>query len=177
MRRAVRLAAMMLLGTLIASAQLPVGQPPKARPEPSPLEPIAWMTGHWVAEAKSPGTDRVSKIDTRYTPQMNGRTMSLETSFDGVLVYEGMFAYDPAQKAIAFWYVTPEGESIRGTVDPQPNGDQLYDFQMTLANGVSLHFRTEVHRVDPDHYVWTLFTNSEGTKWDKLIEVNYHRAP
>lgn len=177
MRRAAALAVVMLFGTLAVFAQAPLGQTPKPQSEVSPLQPIAWMAGHWVADAKSPGSDKVSKVDTRYTLQMNGHAMSLETSFDGILVYEGMFAYDPAQKAIAFWYVTPEGESIRGTVDPQQNGDQLYDFQMTLANGVSLHFRTLVHRVDSDHYVWTLFTNSEGTKWDKLIEVNYHRAP
>jgi len=165
------------VGTMTAAAQLPASQPQKASPDSSPLAPIAWMAGHWTAETKLPELDKVAKIDARYTPQMDGRTMTIETSFDGKLVYEGMFAYDPAQKAIAFWYVTPEGESIRGTVESQPDGDQVYDFQMTLTNGVDLHLRTMVHRLNADQYVWTLFTTNEGTKWDKLIEVTYHRAP
>jgi hypothetical protein len=165
----------------LASAQLSPAGPPKAAPVPSPLASIAWMAGHWTAEAKSPGSGALAKVDTHYTPEMDDRTMTIQTSFDGKLVYQGMFAYDPAQKAIAFWYVTPEGESIRGTVDSQKGQgefpDQLYDFHMTMTNGVDLHFHTLIHRTDADHYVWTLFTTNEGTKWDKLTEVNYRRVP
>ncbi len=81
-------------------------------------------------------------------------------------------------KAIAFWYVTPDGESIRGTADSKEQNDPLLDFHMTLVNGVDLHFQTKIHRVDADHYTWTLFTSADkGTTWDKMFAVEYHRAP
>jgi hypothetical protein len=136
------------------------------------------MAGNWAAEAKQPGAAVSSKILSRFTPQLDGRTMTIETSFAGRAVYQGMFGYDPAQKAIAFWYVTPDGESIRGTVDPKESSDPLFDFHMTLANGVDLHFQTKIHRVDADHYTWTLLTTmNKGTTWDKLFAVDYHRVP
>lgn len=164
---------------LTVSAQMPAPQQtPQTAIAASPLTSIAWMAGSWVAEAKQPGAQNPSKILTRFMPQLDGRTMSIETSFDGKPMYEGMFAYDPALKAIAFWYVTPDGESIRGTVDAKETDDPLFDFRMTLNNGVELHFQTKVHRVDADHYTWTLFsTSNKGTTWDKLFAVDYHRVP
>lgn len=166
------------VATLTLTAQTPASpQVPQAAEAVSPLAPIAWMAGSWAAEAKQPGAQNPSKIFTRFTPQLDGRTMSIETSFDGKPMYQGMFAYDPALKAIAFWYVTPDGESIRGTVDTKEAGDPLFDFRMTLNNGVELHFQTRVHRVDADHYTWTLFsTSNKGTTWDKLFAVDYHRV-
>jgi hypothetical protein len=163
---------------LSASAQVPT--PPSQSQQTavaSPLAPIAWMSGTWAAEAKQPGSEKSAKILSRFTPQLDGRTMSIEASFDGKAVYQGMFAYDPALKAIAFWYVTPDGESIRGTADTKEPDDPLFDFRMTLANGVELHFQTKVHRVDTDHYSWTLFTTSSGgATWQKLFAVDYHRV-
>ena len=161
-----------------AFAQIPSPLTAQTAPAVSPLAPILWMAGSWAAEAKQPGSSVSSKIFSRFTPQLDGRSMTIETSFDGRPVYQGMFAYDPAQKAISFWYVTPDGESIRGTVDPKETADPLFDFLMTLTNGVELHFHTLVHRVDADHYTWTLLTTmNKGTTWDKLFAVDYHRVP
>jgi hypothetical protein len=155
----------------------PLAGPAAKSDSPSPLEPIAWMAGSWAAEAKQPGVAKSSKILTKFTPQLDGRLMMMETSFDGQSVYQGVFGYDPAQKAIAFWYVTPNGESIRGTVAPK-GSDSLYDFHMTLINGIDLHFQTNVHRVDSDRYTWSLFTTiNKGSTWEKLFEVEYRRVP
>lgn len=171
-------AVVIALTTASASAQLPVPQTTQKADTPSPLEPIAWMTGSWAAEAKQPGSAKASRILTRFTPQLDGRVMSMETTFDGQLVYQGITAYDPAKKAIALWYLTPNGESIRGTVVPKTADEHLYDFTMTLTNGIELHFQTLVHRVDADHYKWSLFTTiNKGATWDKLFEVEYHRLP
>lgn len=160
-----------------AGAQLPLPQPPVKPTAPSPLESISWMAGSWAAEAKPAGAPRPYKILTKFTPQLDGRVIAMETNFDGQLVYQGMYAFDPAKKVIAFWYVTPNGESIRGTVAPQ-GADQLYDFLMTLTNGIDLHFQTKVHLVDNDHYTWSLFTTiNKGATWDKLFAVEYHRVP
>jgi hypothetical protein len=135
------------------------------------------MAGNWAAEAKPVGASKPYKILTKFTQQLDGRVMAMETTFDGQLVYQGMYAFDPAKKAIAFWYVTPNGESIRGTLAPKGD-DHLYDFQMTLTNGIELHFQTKVHRIDNDHYTWSLFTTiNKGATWDKLFEVEYHRVP
>jgi hypothetical protein len=187
MRAFVRRTVFQLVGAAVSFAvvtpvvaQLPSPPPavPRAKPDaPSPLEPIAWLAGSWAAEAKAPGSNRSSKILTRFTPELDGRVMLMETSFDGEPVYAGMFGYDPAQKAIGFWYVTPHGESIKGTVAPK-GSDQLFDFRMTLTNGLDLHFQTTVHRVDADHYAWALFTTlNKGATWDKMFEVQYHRVP
>lgn len=171
------LGAVLLASTVPPSvAQLPM-PPTEKSDSPSLLEPIAWMAGTWAAEAKQPGSSKSSKIITKFTPQLDGRMMMMETTFDGQAVYQGMFGYDPEKKAIAFWYVTPNGESIRGTVAPK-GVDYLYDFLMTLTNGIDLHFQTTVHRIDPDSYTWSLFTTlNKGTSWDKLFGVEYHRVP
>ena len=162
---------------LSAFAQTPVAPlPSQQMAATSPLAPIAWMSGTWAAEAKQPGSEKSLKILSLFAPQLDGRTMTIETSFDGKPAYQGMFAYDPALKAIAFWYVTSDGESIRGTVDSKETADPLFDFRMTLTNGVDLHFQTKIHRLDADHYSWTLFTTTGGATWQKLFAVDYHRV-
>ncbi|MDE1177259.1 MAG: hypothetical protein PW789_11745 [Edaphobacter sp.] len=178
-RNVVRLLCIAVLAVPVvtAVAQLPMPQTSQNAETPSPLESIAWMAGSWVADAKPPGNGKASRVLTRFTPQLDGRMMAMETSVDGQPVYAGMYAYDPAKKTITFWYVTPSGESIRGTVMPHAD-DQLYDIVMTLVNGIELHFQTKVHRIDMDHYTWALFTTiNKGATWDKLFEVEYHRVP
>jgi len=170
-------AAAIALAVGTARAQLALPQTTEKPSGPSPLEPISWMAGTWSAEAKPAGAAKAYKILTRFSPQMSGRVMSMETTFDGEVVYQGMYAFEPAKKAIGYWYVTPNGESIRGTLVPQGD-DQIYDFLMTLTNGIELHFQTKVHRLDPNRYTWSLFTTiNKGTSWDKLLEVEYHRVP
>ena len=177
--RSCLLVACCLLKASVLLAQLPM---PQAVPEPrttaaSPLEPLAWMAGNWAAEVRMPKSPKASKVLTKFTPQMNGHMMLMETSFDGEPLYQGMFGYDPVSKSPAFWYVTPGGESIKGTVSSRDN-DPLFDFKMTLTNGLELHFQTTAHRVDADHYTMSLFTTlDQGATWNKLFDVPFHRVP
>ena len=155
--------------------------PPLAAPStsksaaPSPLEPFAWLTGNWSAEVKM--GNKSSKVLSRFTPRLSGRMMAMETSFDGEPLYEGMIGYDPAMRANAVWYVTPNGESIRGAVAIK-DGDPVFDVKMTMSNGIELPFQTRVHRLSVDSFQWTLLmTMDKGATWNKFLEVEYHRLP
>ena len=61
-----------------AIAQIPSPQPAQAAPAASPLAPMLWMAGGWAAEAKQPGSSASSKIFSRFTPQLDGRSMTIE---------------------------------------------------------------------------------------------------
>jgi len=69
-----------------------------------PLAPIAWLAGGvWHGEVQGPD-GKTTKIETRVARELNGKALSFNSSFNGVMQYEGFFAYDAAKKAIVFTY-------------------------------------------------------------------------
>ena len=140
-----------------------------------PMAPVSWMAGKWAAEVKAPGSDKTTSIVANYEPVLGGKMLKIQTSFDGKPSYEGMMGYDAAKQAVAFWYMTGEGESVNGTA-VQDGDSVLFDF--TIAKGAEpvQHLQTRLHRDDADHYTWTLFANPKGAGWAKLFDVHYHRV-
>jgi hypothetical protein len=139
-----------------------------------PLAPIAWMTGTWKAQVPSPGGGDPIPVDLRIYSVLGGKAIGFTTSFSGVPQYQGIFAYDPAQKAIAFWYPSADGELTVGTITPQADY-LLMDFHVTDSAGVATHFQTHLKRAGQDDYDWTLFSLS-GSDLKQLFAVHYHRT-
>ena len=140
-----------------------------------PMAPVSWMAGKWVGEVKAPGDAKATVIASTFEPVLGGKMLKIQTSFDGKGTYEGMFGYDPEKKAIAFWYLTAEGESVTGTVIPQAEY-LLFDFEIAKPGEKSQHLQTHIHQDDANHYTWALFADTKGTGWVKLFDVHYHRV-
>jgi len=140
-----------------------------------PLAPISWMVGTWKAQVTSPGGGAKSvPVDLHIESVLGGKALGFTTSFSGVPTYQGLFAYDPAKRVIAFWYPSADGELTVGTVTPQ-DGYLLLDFQVTDSNGGATHFQSRMKRVGQDDYDWTLYSMA-GTEPKKIFAVHYHRV-
>lgn len=169
MRRLVMAFALMLM------AARGWGQDAAAAPA-DPMALVAWMAGNWTAQASEPGSSKPpSKIESHYLPVLGGKGMSIDTSFEGKPEYHGMFGYDGARKAVAFWYVTAGSESVAGTVMPG-TGYLLLDFMLTKADGEAHHLQTHITQVDADHYKWELYADPQGTGFVKLFDLMYSRV-
>jgi hypothetical protein len=144
-----RLMAFMLAGSISLGAQT------IARPAaPDPLGPIAWMAGGvWRGVV--------------------GKTTKI-SSFNGVMQYQGFFAYDAAKKAILFSYPSADGGLANGTVESR-DGSLLWDFQMTESNGSVDHYQVHTVQNGAEDYTLSLFA-SQKDAWVKLFEIHYHRT-
>ena len=139
-----------------------------------PLTPIAWMAGGtWHGEVNGPN-GKPTHIETRIERELGGKAFNFSTKFDGVLQYQGFFAYDAAKKSIVFAYPSGDGAIAEGTVT-QNSDVLLWDFHMTEASGAVEHFQVQVHRDSADDYTWSLYA-SQNDAWAKLFEVHYHRT-
>lgn len=160
--------------TLLASGPLLGQTSPAPAPAADPLAPIAWMAGGTWHGAVTGPDGKLTKIDTRIERELGGKAFNFSTSFDGVLQYQGFFAYDAAKKVIVFAYPSADGSLAEGTV--AQNGDVLvWDFRMTEASGAVQHYQVHVHQDGKDDYTWTLFA-SQNDAWAKLFEIHYHRT-
>ncbi len=165
------------LKQLVLAALLASGQMRAQTPAPSPadpLAPIAWMAGGaWHGEVNGP-TGKLTKIDTRIERILNGKALNFITKFDGVVQYQGFFAFDAAKKSIVFAYPSADGSLAVGTVE-QKADSLIWDFRMTEATGSVDHFQVHLHQDGVDDYTWALFA-PQADSWSKLFEIHYHRT-
>lgn len=138
----------------------------------SPLASISWMQGTWTTQAAPPGQAPV-QIEQHISSVLGGQAMSFSTSFNGVQQYQGLFAYDPARKVIAFWYPSADGELTSGTVSRQEDY-LLWDFQVTSSDGTATPFQVHIKQVGSDDYDWTIYSAS-GSDWKQMFSLHYHR--
>jgi hypothetical protein len=155
------------LSLFILLITLPVGAQgaPARTAAADPLAPIAWMAGGtWHGEITGPD-GKPTKIDTRIDHELSGKALSFSTKFDGVVQYQGFFAYDAARKSIVFSYPSADGGLASGTV-AQTGSSQVWDFTMTEATGSVGHYQVRTHQTAPDDYTWALF-QPQGDSWAK----------
>lgn len=167
MRRSLRPLASLLIFATVSLAQTPANQPPS-----SPLSLISWMQGTWTTQGTPSGQAPVP-IEQHIASMLGGQAMSFSTFFNGVQQYEGLFAYDPAKKAIAFWYPSADGELTSGTVSRQADY-LLWDFTVTSSSGEATPFQVHIKQSGPDDYDWTLFS-AAGSGWKRMFSLHYHR--
>jgi len=134
------------------------------------LAPIAWLAGGVVRGADG----KTTKIETHIERMLNGKALSFSSSFDGVMQYQGFFAYDAAKKAVLFSYPSADGGLANGTVESR-DGLLLWDFQMTESNGSVGHYQVHTVQSGADDYTWSLFA-SQKDAWVKLFDIHYHRT-
>ena len=137
-----------LIGSGAIAIQCARAEPPG--PSAAALEPIAFLTTHeWDANLPDLPEGKKKKIHARFTWAQNGQAIRISNEFvtDGKAspYIDGLYAWDPQQHVIVFWYVGAEGSLTKGTVKME-DGKLVHEFQETQPDGKAAEY---VARVTP----------------------------
>ena len=94
----------------------------RQRSSAAALEPIAFLTTHeWDAKLPDSPDGKKTKIHARFTWAQNRQAIRISNEFvtDGKAspYIDGLYAWDPQQKSIVFWYVDAKGGLTKGIVE------------------------------------------------------------
>jgi len=117
---------------------------------PVTLSPIAFFTAHeWDAKLPDSPDGKKMKIHAQFTWAQNRQAIRISNQFviDGKAspYIDGLYAWDPQQHAIVFWYADAKGSLSKGTVKVE-DGKLVHEFQETQPDGKTAAF---VARVTP----------------------------
>jgi len=166
-----------LLALVAIASRIPAQAPVVKPPETAALDQIAWLTGGtWVAEVKDE-QGAPMRIENRVRWSEHGQLIRFVTTFIShnkpEVHYEGIYAWDPVNKSIAFWYTDHKGNLTEGTASM--SGDTLtQDFEIRNTNGRNDKLRSVISRDTPDSYSWNVSSPKEG-KWVEIIHLHYTR--
>jgi uncharacterized protein DUF1579 len=156
-----------------AMAQTPAAA---AKSAESPLAPVAWLVGGtWVSDVKDPQDGSATHVENHITWAPNHQAIQFVTDFNGKPHYNGMYAYDPAQKTINFFYTSEGGQLTIGTATPDLDGKTLHqEFDVMQPKGNTDHIRSTIVRDGSDAYLFTVFMQQNG-EWKQLFQITYKR--
>jgi hypothetical protein len=167
-----------LIGVLALATQHANGQTPAAT-TPAPLSPIAFLTSHeWDAKLPDSSDGKKMKIHAQFTWTQNRQAIRISNQFvtDGKAVpyIDGLYAWDPQQHVIVFWYVDAKGSLSKGTVKVE-DGKLVHEFQETQPDGKIASY---VARVTPHgEQGWENEILARGEKGlTPLVKVRYEVA-
>ena len=148
-------------------------------PPAAALEPIAFLTTHeWDAKLPDSPEGKKKKIHARFTWAQNGQAIRISNEFvtDGKAspYIDGLYAWDPQQHVIVFWYVGAEGSLTKGTVKIE-NGKLVHEFQEIQPDGKTAQY---VARVTPHgNEAWDneIFAR-KANGLTPLVKVRYEAA-
>src|SRR6266550_3363280 len=119
-------------------------------PSAEALEPIAFLTAHeWDAKLPDSPEEKKKKIHARFSWTQNRQAIRISNELvtDGKAspYIDGLYAWDPQQRVIVFWYVDAEGGLAKGTVK-MTDAKLVHEFQETQPDGKTAKY---VARVTP----------------------------
>src|SRR5579864_577502 len=142
--RIVSISLVLLLSAVtFARAQSPA--PPITSPN---LDAIAFLTKHeWEAKLPDTPEGKKQKIHAQFTWSQSGQAIRISNQFvtDGKArpYVEGLYAWDPQQRAIVFWYVGGEGDLTKGKVNVE-NGKLVHEFDQIGLDGKAISYVAKV---------------------------------
>ena len=145
----------------------------------SPLAPIAFLTAHeWDARLPdSPGGKKM-KIHAEFTWSRNGHAIRISNQFvtDGKAApyIDGLYAWDPQQHAIAFWYVDAKGSLTKGIVK-MAEGKLVHEFQETQPDGKTGDYLARVTSHGDQSWENEIFSRKDKSL-TPLVKVLYEIA-
>ena len=144
--------------------------------EPSPLEPVAWLAGGtWVSDVKDPQDASTTHVENNISWAPNHAAIQFVTDFNGKPHYNGFYAYDPAKKAINFYYTSEDGQLTIGTATPDPDGKTLrQEFDVMSPGGRTGHIKSTIVRDGDNAYWFTVFLPKNGD-WSPEFKIRYVR--
>lgn len=115
---------------------------------PTNLAPIAFLTAHeWDAQLPDTPDGKKRKIHAQFTWTQNGQAVRISNQFitDGKPspYIDGLYAWDPHQRVIVFWYVGADGSLTRGTVKSEA-GKLIHEFEQAEADGKTAKYVAHV---------------------------------
>ncbi len=141
---------------------------------------LGWIVGgKWVAEAKEGSDGNPLRVELVCRWGANHRVIEFATSFVSggkpVPTYEGIYAWHPIKKKLAFLYTDREGNLTDGEATADGNR-LLHEFHVSHVDGTSNEFRSIIERQGPDAYDWSVSGRKNGA-WVVLLALKYKRQP
>jgi hypothetical protein len=148
-------------------------------PTAEQLKPIAFLTGHeWEAKLPDSPDGKKKKIHARFTWSQNRQAIRIsnEIAIDGKAspYIEGLYAWDPQQRVIVFWYVDAKGSLTKGTVKSE-DGKLTHEFQEAEPDGKTADYVARVTPYGNEAWDNEIFAR-KGEELTPLVKVRYKMA-
>ena len=152
---------------------------PVASTTPSHLSPIAFLTVHeWDAKLPDSPEGKKVKIHAQFTWSQNRQAIRISNQFvvDGKArpYIDGLYAWDPQQHAIVFWYVGAEGNLTKGTVRLE-DGKLIHEFEEIAVDGKSSAYVAKVTPNGEESWENEIFARAGGDL-TPMVKVRYEIA-
>ena len=143
------------------------------------LGAIAFLTKHeWEAKLPDRPDGKKIKIHAKFTWSQNGQTIRISNQFvaDGKArpYLDGLYAWDPQQRAIVFWYVDAEGSLTKGKVKTEA-GKLIHEFDQVAPDGKSAAYVAKVTAQGEQAWENEIFER-HGTELKPMVNVRYEIA-
>ena len=143
------------------------------------LEPIAFLTAHeWDSKLPDSPEGKKKMIHARFTWTQNRQAIRIsnELVIDGKAspYIDGLYAWDPQQHVIVFWYVDAKGSLTKGTVKME-EGKLVHEFQEIESDGRTADYVARVTPHESEAWDNEIFAR-KGNGLTPLIKVRYEVA-
>jgi hypothetical protein len=150
-----------------------------ATPSATALEPIAFLTAHeWDAKLPDSPEGKKKKIHARFTWAQNRQAIRISNELvtDGKAspYIDGLYAWDPQQRVIVFWYVDAKGSLTKGTVKME-EGKLVHEFQEIEPDGRTADYVSRVTPHGSEAWDNEIFAR-KGNGLTPLVKVRYEVA-
>jgi hypothetical protein len=146
---------------------------------PAELQPIAFLTTHeWEAKLPDSPEGKKKKIHARFTWSQNHRVIRISNELvtDGKAspYIDGLYAWDPQERVIVFWYVDARGSLTKGTVKME-DGKLAHEFQETEPDGKTAGYVARVTPLGNEAWDNEIFART-ANGLTPLVKVRYEIA-
>ena len=165
---------LLLSAVTMARSQTPA--PPITSPN---LSAIAFLTKHeWEAKLRDAPDGKKRKIHAQFSWSQNGQAIRISNQFvtDGKArpYIDGLYAWDPKQQAIVFWYVDAEGGLTKGAVKME-GGKPVHEFEEIGVDGKSSAYVAKVTPQGEESWENEIFAR-RGSDLRLMVKVRYEIA-
>jgi hypothetical protein len=163
-----------MLGSLILMSAASLAAAPTTAAK-DPLQPLQFLVGHcWAGDLP-----RETGRDTHCFEAMYGshfiRDKHVVHGKNPDYLGETIYAFDPKQQHIVFWYWSSDGDMDSGSVDPVADGLNFPERHLTKPQ--DLIMRTHWKRIGDDRYEALNERKTGDGPWQVEWKVEYVRAP
>jgi len=145
----------------------------------TPLEPIRFLTTHeWDAKLPDSPEGKKKKIHATFTWTQNRQAIRISNELvsDGKAspYIDGLYAWDPQQRVIVFWYVDAKGSLTKGTVKMEDE-KLIHEFQEIEPDGKTADYAAQVTPHGNEAWDNEIFAR-KGNALTPLVKVRYEVA-
>jgi hypothetical protein len=162
-----------MFATLLLLSAVSFNATPAEAPN-NPLLPLQFLVGHcWTGDFPNSG----GKDTHCFEPMFGGKFIRDKHVVHGKgpdYLGESIYAFDPKQKRIVFWYWSSGGDIDGGTVEPMANGLNFPERHLTAPKDLTM--RTHWKRIGDDRYEALNEQKIGDGAWQTAWKIEYERA-